>query len=100
MIKLLNLFRIGEIFLAKGKILCYNVKRNLRVNLWGCLKMSKECYICGKSKVAGNQVSHSHIATKRTFGANLQKKPVEIDGKLTKVNICTRCLKTMKNSEN
>ncbi len=66
----------------------------------GVLKMSKECYICGKSKVAGNQVSHSHIATKRTFGANLQKKPVEIDGKLTKVNICTRCLKTMKNTEN
>ncbi len=58
--------------------------------------MAKVCYICGKSKVAGNEVSHSHIATKRTFGANLQKKPVEIDGKLTNKYICTRCLKTIK----
>ncbi len=62
--------------------------------------MSKECYICGKSKVAGNQVSHSHIATKRTFGANLQKKPVDIDGKLTKKYICTKCLKSIKKEEN
>lgn len=61
--------------------------------------MAKECYVCGKSRVAGNQVSHSHIATKRTWGANLQKKPVDINGKLTKEYICTRCLKTIKNSE-
>lgn len=62
--------------------------------------MSKECYICGKSKVAGNQISHSHIANKRTFSANLQKKPVDIDGKLTKKYICTRCLKTIKKENN
>jgi len=62
--------------------------------------MAKECYICGKSKVAGNQVSHSHIATKRSWEANLQKKNVDIDGKLTKKYICTRCLKTLKKSEN
>ena len=61
--------------------------------------MAKVCYICGKSKVSGNQISHSHIATKRTFGANLQKKPVEIDGKATKAYICTRCLKTLKKDE-
>ena len=41
--------------------------------------MAKECYVCGKKKVAGNQISHSHIATKRTWGANLQKKSIEVD---------------------
>ena len=61
--------------------------------------MAKECYICGKKQVAGNQISHSHIANGRTFGANLQKKPVEIDGKATKKYICTRCLKTLKKEE-
>lgn len=61
--------------------------------------MAKECYICAKRRVSGNQVSHSHIATKRTWGANLQKKSVEIDGKLNKVYICTKCLKTL-NKEN
>ena len=58
--------------------------------------MAKVCYLCGKQQVSGNEISHSHIATKRTFGANLQKKPVEVDGKLTKKYICTRCLKTLK----
>ncbi len=62
--------------------------------------MAKECYVCSKSKTAGNQISHSHIATKRTWGANLQKKSVDLDGKLTKKYICTRCLKTIKKNEN
>ena len=57
--------------------------------------MAKECYVCGKGRVAGNQISHSHIATKRTWGANLKKKSVDIDGKLTQKYICTKCLKTM-----
>lgn len=61
--------------------------------------MANECFICAKSKVTGNQVSHSNIKTKRTWGANLQKKPVDINGKLTKKKICTRCLKTLKKSE-
>ena len=61
--------------------------------------MAKECCVCGKSRVAGNQVSHSHIATKRTWGANLQKKSVDLDGKQTKKYICTKCLKTLKKSE-
>lgn len=61
--------------------------------------MSKVCYICGKGKVSGNQVSHSHIETKRTWSANLQKKAIEVDGKLTKKNICTKCLKTLKKED-
>lgn len=61
--------------------------------------MAKECFICSKKKVAGNQVSHSHIATKRTWGANLQKKSIEVDGKIQNEYICTRCLKTLKNEE-
>lgn len=58
--------------------------------------MPKVCYICGKGKVSGNQISHSHIATKRTFSANLQKKSIEVDGKPEKQYICTKCLKTLK----
>lgn len=60
--------------------------------------MAKECFVCGKSRVAGNQVSHSHITTRRTWGANLQKKGVEVNGKLTQKYICTKCLKTLKKS--
>lgn len=58
--------------------------------------MAKECYMCGKKVASGNQVSHSHRASKRTWEANLQKKSVEVDGKLTQKYLCTKCLKTLK----
>ncbi len=58
--------------------------------------MARECYICGKKVASGNQISHSHIATRRTWGANLQKKAIEVDGKPSNEYICTKCLKTLK----
>lgn len=36
--------------------------------------MSRVCQITGKSVVAGNNVSHSHKKTKRTFKPNLFNK--------------------------
>ncbi len=36
--------------------------------------MSRVCQITGKCVVAGNNVSHSHKKTKRTFKPNLFKK--------------------------
>lgn len=36
--------------------------------------MSRVCQITGKRVVAGNNVSHSHAKTKRTFKPNLFKK--------------------------
>ncbi len=56
----------------------------------------KVCEICGKGRVFGCNVSHSMRHTNRSFGANLQKVEVEIDGKKTKKLLCTNCIKTMK----
>ena len=72
---------------------------NAKITMGVNFTMAKECFICGKKKVAGNQVSHSHIATRRTWSANLQKKSIEVDGKIENVYLCTRCLKTLKNNE-
>jgi large subunit ribosomal protein L28 len=36
--------------------------------------MSKICQITGKKVITGNNVSHSHIKTRRTFEPNLQTK--------------------------
>ncbi len=36
--------------------------------------MSKICMITGKKAMVGNNVSHSHIKTKRKFYPNLQEK--------------------------
>ncbi|MBR1987612.1 MAG: 50S ribosomal protein L28 [Clostridia bacterium] len=56
----------------------------------------KVCEICGKGRTSGNNVSHSMRHTKRTFGANIQKVEVELNGKKGQKNICTTCLKTLK----
>ena len=39
--------------------------------------MSRVCCVCGKGKVAGNQVSHSNKHSKRTWAANLRNVKVE-----------------------
>ncbi len=36
--------------------------------------MARVCEITGKKVITGNNVSHSHIKTKRTFIPNLQNK--------------------------
>jgi len=58
--------------------------------------MAKQCAICGKGVRSGFQVSHSHIRTKRTWAPNLQRVKASIDGKVKRVHVCTRCLKSGK----
>lgn len=53
-----------------------------------------KCDICGKTKQFGHNVSHSMRHTKRQWRPNVQKSAVVTAGKKTKVNICTRCLRT------
>ena len=55
--------------------------------------MSRVCFICGKKSVAGNNISHSHRKTKRTWQANLQLYTIKSEGKNKKVRLCTKCIK-------
>jgi len=56
--------------------------------------MSRKCEICGKGQVSGNNVSHSNRHTRRKWNANIQTVVLEDNGKVTRKNICTRCLRT------
>ena len=56
--------------------------------------MSQRCEICGKGPMAGNNVSHSKVHTKRRFMPNLQTAHVTLKGRLVKARVCTRCLRT------
>lgn len=58
--------------------------------------MAKKCDICGKGPVAGNNVSHSNRHTKRRFEANIQTVKANVDGKVQKLNVCTRCIRSGK----
>lgn len=50
------------------------------------------CYVCDKGVAYGNNVSHANNRTRRTWKPNLQVVRIVIDGRNTKVKVCTRCL--------
>ena len=58
--------------------------------------MSRACDICGKGIMFGNQVSHAHNLSRRTWQPNLQKVRAIVDGKPVHIRVCTNCLKTGK----
>jgi len=58
--------------------------------------MASVCEICGKGKLSGNNVSHSHVKTRRTWKPNIQRVRAVINGNIKRVNVCTRCLRSGK----
>jgi large subunit ribosomal protein L28 len=54
-----------------------------------------KCDMCGRGPGFGHNVSHSKRRTNRMFRINIQRQTIYKDGKPSKVNICTRCLRTM-----
>ncbi len=60
--------------------------------------MSRVCNVCGKGKMSGHTVSHSNRKANRTWGANVQKVKIAIDGAEKSQYVCTKCLKTIKNA--
>ncbi len=55
-----------------------------------------KCFVCEKGIAYGNNVSHANNKTRRTWKPNLQVARVVVDGKITKVKVCTRCLHANK----
>ena len=58
--------------------------------------MSRKCYITGKAPKTGNNVSHANNKTKRSWGVNIQKVRILVDGKPKRVYVSTRALKSGK----
>ncbi len=56
--------------------------------------MAKQCEICGKKPVTGNKVSHSNMKTKTRNYPNLQKVKTVISGKVQRIKVCTRCIRS------
>jgi len=54
-----------------------------------------KCEMCGKTPSFGHNVSHSHVRTKRQWKPNIQRVTVYKDGKLRRMKLCTRCLRTL-----
>lgn len=60
--------------------------------------MSGKCDVCGKAKTFGRNVSFSKRRTSRDFRANVQKKRIVVNGIGIRLNICTRCMRTLGKS--
>lgn len=58
--------------------------------------MVKECYVTGRRSRSGNNRSHALNSSKRTFGANLQKVRIMVDGSPKRVWVSARALKSGK----
>ena len=58
--------------------------------------MSRTCAVSGKKALSGNRRSHSLRATRRSWGVNLQKVKVNINGKVTTIKVSARALRTLK----
>ena len=46
--------------------------------------------------MAGNNVSHAHNLTKRTWNPNLQRVRALVDGRAKNLDVCTRCIRSGK----
>ena len=57
--------------------------------------MAKVCEKCNKKSMAGNNVSHSNVKTKRKWQVNLQKCKVVENGVEKKMNLCVACIRSM-----
>lgn len=58
--------------------------------------MARKCFVTGKKPGRGNHVSHANNKTKRTWGVNVQKVRILVDGKPKRVYVSTRALKSGK----
>ncbi|MBE9536094.1 MAG: 50S ribosomal protein L28 [Proteobacteria bacterium] len=56
--------------------------------------MAKVCEICGKGRMAGNNVSHANNKTKTTWQPNLQTVKAVVDGQVKRIKVCTRCIRS------
>ena len=69
---------------------------NFPVKARGEINMSRECSICGKKPMAGNNVSHAHNKTRRRFLPNLQRVRAIVKGHVKRITVCAKCIKANK----
>ncbi len=58
--------------------------------------MSRMCYVCGKKRLVGNNVSHANNKTKKVSFPNLQSVRAMVNNGKTvrRINACTRCIRS------
>jgi large subunit ribosomal protein L28 len=78
--------------------LCYSIAAvNAQlISSWEGGDMARICEICSKAPVFGHNISHAHNVTNRRWTPNIQRVKVRYEGKVRRIRICTRCLRSGK----
>ena len=58
--------------------------------------MARECAVCAKKVAFGHRVSHSNRKTLRRWEPNLHHVRAIVRGKVVRLRVCTRCLRSRK----
>ncbi len=58
--------------------------------------MAKECFVCGKGRISGNNVSHALNRTRRSWSPNLRRVRAIVQGSPKRIRVCARCLRAGK----
>lgn len=58
--------------------------------------MAKQCDLCGKKPVSGNNISHAHNRTRRRWEPNLQTVRAKVNGRTRRLTVCAQCIKSNK----
>jgi len=58
--------------------------------------MARLCEVCSKRVVRGNNVSHAENKTKRSWSPNVQTVRAVVNGRVKRITVCTRCLRSGK----
>jgi len=58
--------------------------------------MAKECFVCGKGRISGNNVSHALNRTRRSWSPNLRRVKAVVNGSNKRIRVCARCLRAGK----
>jgi large subunit ribosomal protein L28 len=56
--------------------------------------MARVCEICGKGPITGHNVSHANNKTPRRWYPNLQRVRVVVNGVVSRIRVCTQCIKS------
>lgn len=58
--------------------------------------MAKKCVVCEKQVSTGNNVSHARNRTRKKIRPNLQLLKIDVNGKISREWVCTRCIRSGK----
>ncbi len=61
--------------------------------------MSVVCEVCGKKPSYGHNVSHAKNHTPRRWVPNVHSKRIFMNGEMQRLNICTRCMRTLSKKQ-